>query len=86
LYVAAGIVLSVLPRNRWRRIGHVMLVAWAGLWLGNAVNIARLAGDFTRFVWIGLLGLFFGCTLLRAARGWWTGSSPRKASEADVSA
>ena len=84
LYLAAGIVMSVLPRNRLRRIGHVMLVAWAGLWLGNAVNIARLGGGFVWFVWIGLLGLLFLCTLLRAACGWSTGISPRKAAEADV--
>ncbi|MHC4127111.1 MAG: hypothetical protein ACYSWT_01245 [Planctomycetota bacterium] len=73
LYVAAGIALSVLRRNRLRRIGHVMLVAWAGLWLGNAINIARLGGGFIWVVWIGLLGLLFLCTLLRAARGWTTG-------------
>jgi hypothetical protein len=85
LFLAAGIVLSVLRRNRLRRIGHVMLVAWAGLWLGNAVNIARLSDDFTPIVWIGLLGLLFACTVLRAARGWWVESSPRKAAEADVS-
>ena len=84
LYLLAGIVMSVLPRNRLRRIGHVMLVAWAGLWLGNAVNIARLGGGFIFVVWIGLLGLLFLCTLLRAARGWSTVGSPRKAAEADV--
>ena len=70
--------------NRLRRVGHVMLVAWAGLWLGNAVNIARLGGGFIFVVWIGLLGLLFLCTLLRAARGWSTVGSPRKAAEADV--
>jgi hypothetical protein len=84
MYLAAGIFLSVLRRSRLRRIGHVMLVAWAGLWLGNAVNIARLSDDFTAIVWIGLLVPLFLCTVLRAARGWWAGSSPRKAAEADV--
>jgi len=84
LYLAAGIVLSVLRRNNLRRIGHVMLLAWAGLWLGNAVNMGRLEGGFIWVVWIGLLGLVLVCTLLRAARGWSTGGSPRKAAEADV--
>jgi hypothetical protein len=84
LFLAAGIVMSILPRNRLRRVGHVMLVAWAGLWLGNAINIARLGGGFIFVVWIGLLGLLFACTLLRAARGWWAEGSPRKAAEADV--
>ena len=85
LYVAAGIVMSILPRNRLRRVGHVMLVAWAGLWLGNAVNIARLGGGFIWVVWIGLLGLLFLCTLFRAARGWTAGGSPQKVVEVDVS-
>jgi hypothetical protein len=86
IFVLAGIVLSIYPRDKLRRIGHVMLVAWAGLWLGNAVNVARLAGDFTRYVWIGLLVLFFLSTVLRAVLGWWSGSSPRKAAQADVAA
>ncbi len=84
LYLAAGIAMSVLPRNRMRRIGHVMLVVWAGLWLGNAVNIGRLGGGFIWALWIGLLGLFFLCTLVRAARGWTTGGSPGKVVEVDV--
>ncbi len=84
LYLLAGIVMSVLPRTRLRRIGHVMLVAWAGLWLGNAVNIARLGGSSIFVVWIGLLGLLLVCTLLRAACGWSTGGSPRKVAKADV--
>ena len=84
LYLAAAIVMSVLPRNRLRRIGHVMLVAWAGLWLGNAVNIARLGGGFIWGVWIGLLGFLFLCTLLRAARGWTAGGSRREVVEADA--
>jgi hypothetical protein len=83
VYVAAGIVLTILPWRRLRRIGHVMLLAWAGLWLGNAVNIARLGGPIW-FLWIGLLGLLFLCTLLRAVRSWSTGISPRKAAQADV--
>jgi hypothetical protein len=83
LYVAAGIVMSILPRSRLRRVGHVMLVAWAGLWLGNAVNIARLGGGFIWVLWIGLLGLFFFFTLLRAARGWTAGRSPWKVVEVD---
>jgi hypothetical protein len=69
----SAIVMSILPRKRWRRIGHVLLVVWAGLWLGNAVGIAQLGGGPIFALWIGLLGLAFLCTVIRAVRGWTTG-------------
>ncbi|MHC4081163.1 MAG: hypothetical protein ACYS15_02890 [Planctomycetota bacterium] len=72
LVVASAIGMSVVPRKRWRRTGHLLLVVWAGLWLGNAVSIAQLGGGFVWALWIVLLGLFFLCTLLRAVRGWST--------------
>jgi hypothetical protein len=82
----SAIVMSVVPRRRLRGIGHVLLVIWAGLWLGNAVGITRLGGGPIFILWIGLLGLAFLCTAVRAGHGWWVGVSPRKAAEADVPA
>lgn len=71
LCVAAAIVMSILPgKNRIRRIGHVMLVAWSGLWLVNGVNAARLDGGILWMLLVALLVLLFVCTLFRAARGW----------------
>ncbi len=80
----SAIIMSVVPRRRLRGIGHVLLVVWVGLWLGNAVGIARLGGGPIFILWIGLLVLAFLCTVVRAAHAWWVGISPRKAAEADV--
>jgi hypothetical protein len=83
-HLMAADVKGQVHFGRLRRIGHVLLVAWGGLWLGNAANIARLGGGVIWALWIGLLGLFFLCTLVRAVHGWATAISPGKAAEADV--
>ena len=53
-----------------RRMGHVGLIGWAGLWVGNAVWFMTLAPmPVTRAVaWV--LALLFGCTVLRAVFNW----------------
>jgi hypothetical protein len=84
--LASGIVLSVLPRRRTRSIGHALLVAWVALWLGNAINNARLDPGFLRVMLVPLLAIFFLSTAVRAVHGFRTGTSPRKAAEADVAA
>jgi hypothetical protein len=62
LLLASAIVMSVLPFWRVRRVGHVLLILWVGLWVANAIWLASFdAGG--RWLW----GL---CTIIRAARGW----------------
>jgi hypothetical protein len=53
-----------------RRLGHVGLIGWAGLWVGNAIWFMALAPmPVTRTVaWV--LALLFGCTVLRAVFNW----------------
>ncbi len=53
-----------------RRLGHVGLIGWAGLWVGNAVWFMTLAPmPVTRAVaWV--LALLFACTVLRAVFNW----------------
>ena len=61
----AALVMSVLSRNRWRRIGHGILVTWAGLWFGNGIYITSYEGGL---VWLPvILALTFACTVARAA-------------------
>lgn len=68
--VVSAMVMSVLPRRRLRRIGHGVLVLWSGLWLGNAVYLARLDWGFVWALFVTLFAFLFLCTLLRAIRGW----------------
>ena len=64
----AALIMSVLSRSRWRRIGNGILVAWAGLWLGAGIFIASYDGGL---VWLlpVFLALTFACTVARAT-GW----------------
>jgi hypothetical protein len=84
--LASAVVLSLLPRRRTRLIGHLLLVAWVALWLGNAINNARLDPGFLRVMLVPLLAIFFLATAIRAVHGFRTGTSPGKAAEADVAA
>ncbi len=69
--VSSAIVCSVLPADRLRRIGLVILVVWSGLWLGNAIWLPMLDRAWILALILGaLLSTLFLCTLVRAARGW----------------
>ncbi len=69
--VSSAIVCSVLPADRLRRIGLVILVVWSGLWLGNAIWLPMLDRAWILTLILGaLLSTLFLCTLVRAARGW----------------
>ncbi len=71
IIVSWAIVCSLLPPDRLRRIGLVILVVWSGLWLGNAIWLPMLDGAWILTLILGaLLGTLFLCTLIRAARGW----------------
>jgi hypothetical protein len=63
----AALVMSVLSRNRWRRIGHGILVIWAGLWLRNGIYIAWYEGGLAWLLPV-VLALIVACTVVRAVR------------------
>ena len=68
--VLAALTVSMNRRLILRRLGHLGLIAWAGLWLGNAVwFMTQTPMPITRLVaWI--LGMLFACTVLRAVFNW----------------
>ena len=69
--VSSAIVCSVLPADRLRRVGLVILVVWSGLWLANAIWLPLLDGAWILTLILGaLLATVFTCTVVRAARGW----------------
>ena len=72
LLLLAAVLMSLLRQNRLRRIGHVILVLWSSLWLANAIWLSQI-DDSWGLLWgsvAAVMGVFFGCTILRAARGW----------------
>ena len=75
LVVLAGIALSIMPQDKLRRIGHVQLVLWAGLWLTNAVYVTRFEFSVLWALVIALFAFFFACTIVRAVRCWRSAAS-----------
>ena len=66
---ALGVESSVLVP---RRAGAAILVAWCGLWLGNAIYFAWIDAYF-RPVWLAIAAMvaaFLTCTVAWAARRW----------------
>ncbi len=81
LLIGSAIVMSVLPLWRVRRVGHVLLILWVGLWVANAGWLASI-DESGRLIWVlsaSVYGLFGLCTIIRAARGWRLPQRGRKA-------
>lgn len=77
IVIAAAIVASALPVTALRRAGHATLLAWSALWLANGIWITSYGAPWRVWcTWVGVLGLFFACTLYRTVRGW-RSRSPR---------
>jgi hypothetical protein len=71
IFVPAGIIMSVLKQPLTRRIGNGILVVWCGLWLLNAVSVAK--ADNLVLMWtfmVPALLFMFACTVVRAVRQW----------------
>ena len=70
VFVVLTLWMSVRPLALIRRTGHVGLIVWAGLRVGNAVWFMTLSPmPVTRAVaWV--LALLFACTVLRAVFNW----------------
>ncbi len=81
LLVGSAIVMSVLPLWRVRRVGHVLLILWVGLWAANAGWLASIdeSGRLIRILFASVYGMFGLCTIIRAARGWRLPQRGRKA-------
>ncbi len=81
LLIGSAIVMSVLPLWRVRRVGHVLLILWVGLWVANAGWLASIdeSGRLIRILFASVYGMFGLCTIIRAARGWRLPQRGRKA-------
>jgi hypothetical protein len=70
IFVVLATVLSVFATGMWRRIGHVALIAWAGLYTGNMIWLTSLSPMWMMLIISGMTCLFFICTVYRAVRCW----------------
>ncbi len=75
LVVAAAVVASVLPASmlKWRRIGHGLLIGWAGLWTANFLWLFSVDHELVSFAQAAMTSVLFACTVARAAAGWMPG-------------
>ena len=78
LVVATAAVASILPwprTLRWRRIGHVVLTSWVGLWALNFIWLAGVDPTMESFAQTAVACLLAGCTGYRGLVGWSPGCS-----------
>lgn len=80
--VGAATFATVLP-SRWRplrkmrRVGHVVLIGWAGWWALNLLWLTSVDMQLDSVLQSGLLSALLGCTIWRAICGW-TAESPAR--------
>lgn len=76
LTVIAATGLTFMPWARPRRIGHALLIGWAGLWMLGVMRLAAV--DLTSFwtLQTAFMAGLMGCTAFRAYRGWFPPEVP----------
>ncbi|MEM8756489.1 MAG: hypothetical protein AAGF47_01740 [Planctomycetota bacterium] len=78
LAVVLGLALTLSPSTGMRRLGSLLLVAWAGLWLAGGLSLAMEVTE-TRTVSIAAgTAVIFLCAMHRTARIW----APRRGKQA----
>ena len=75
LFVFGCLVLSTRRRLALRRIGHLGLILWSGLWLANMIRFLSVEHLPITIITAVIIGMLFVCTVLRAVIGW----TPRSA-------
>ncbi|MCH8315656.1 MAG: hypothetical protein IIA64_06755 [Planctomycetes bacterium] len=70
LTAAAATILPWRITDKQRRIAHVVLCNWAGLWTLNLMWLTSLDHRIDSYAQAAIMALLFGCTTYRAACGW----------------
>ncbi len=70
--VLLGLGMTLSPSTMMRRLGSLILMAWAGLWMAGGVSLVLevpnpSVEDFAR---VAATGVIFLCTMFRTARIW----------------
>ena len=74
LGVILGLALTLSPSTGMRRLGSLLLMAWAALWVAGGASLAMEVTEPEQVGIAAATGMVFICTMYRTARIW----SPRK--------
>ncbi|RNC80930.1 MAG: hypothetical protein ED559_03780 [Phycisphaera sp.] len=70
LAVLAGLGMTFSPAAGMRRLGSMILVAWAGLWVAGAASLVMEVQSSEMIVITAASTVVFICTLIRGFRLW----------------
>ena len=70
LAVLAGLGMTLSPAAGMRRLGSMILVAWAGLWVAGAASLVMEVQSDEMIIITAVSGMIFLCTLIRGCRLW----------------
>ncbi len=70
LAVLAGLGMTLSPAAGMRRLGSMILIAWAGLWIAGAASLVMEVQSNEMIVVTAISGMVFLCTLARGFRLW----------------
>ena len=68
--VLAGLGMTLSPAAGMRRLGSMILVAWAGLWVAGAASLVMEVQSDEMIIITAVSGMIFLCTLIRGCRLW----------------
>lgn len=67
--VSAAVIWTLSAKPARRRIGHLVLLIWAGIWTLNLLVLAGIQPRLDSVCQVPLMMTLLGCTVYRAARG-----------------
>jgi len=70
LAVLAGLGMTLSPAAGMRRLGSMILIAWAGLWVAGAASLVMEVQSNEMIAITAITGMIFLCTLIRGFRFW----------------
>jgi len=70
LAIVLGLAMTLAFSAMVRRLGSMVLMAWAGLWLAGSTSLAMEVPQPEIVLMSAATGVVFVCTLIRSARLW----------------
>lgn len=79
LAVLAGLGMTLSPAAPMRRLGSMILIAWAGLWVAGAASLVMEVQSNEMITITAISAMVFICTLVRGFKLWSNKKKPKKA-------